>query len=78
MDFAAMDVAMDASGKPVPDPNKFRNPIAKLSTWKGTDVFSWNNWGNGLGLTLLCTEKVVELAAKEKWTNVRFDPIATS
>ena len=78
MDFDAMSVNYDSSGQPVFESNKFMKPIAKLSTWNGKDLFSWNNWGNGLGLTLLCTERVVELAEKEKWTNVRFDPIPTS
>ena len=78
MDFDAMGVNYDFSGQPVFESNKFMNPLAKLSTWNGKDLFSWNNWGNGLGLTLLCTERVVELAEKEKWSNVKFDQVATS
>ena len=77
-DWAASGIPFDTEGKPIIDPLNLKPAIAKLSTWNGQDIFSWSNMGNKLGLTLLCTERVVELAEKEKWTNVRFDPVATS
>ena len=77
-DWAASGIPFDSEGKPILDALNLKPAIAKLSTWNGQDIFSWSNMGNKLGLTLLCTERVVELAEKEKWTNVRFDPVATS
>jgi hypothetical protein len=76
-DWAASSTPFDADSNPVLDPLNLKPAIAKLSTWNGQDIFSWSNMGNRLGLTLLCTERVVELAAKEKWTNVEFKPVAT-
>ena len=78
-DLEAMGVELDELGNPVFDSINPEPPIANMSTWNGEDVFSWRNIGAGptLGLTLICTEKVAELSEKEKWTNVRFDPIDT-
>jgi hypothetical protein len=76
VDWHATGVEHDGAGNPIIIPGKVLNFVAKLSTWTGDDVFSWTNW-DGTHLIMLCTERVVELAAKEKWTNVRFDPVPT-
>lgn len=75
VDWAGMGIELDDQNRPVYDPVRTLKPIPKLDSWNGADVFSWKNWGVGSGLTLLCTEKVVEIAEREKWTNVRFEPL---
>ena len=77
IDWDFMNIALDQKGFPVYDRTKTIAPVAKLSTWNGHDVFSWSNWGHNLATTLLCTEKVVQLASKEGWTNVYFEPLVT-
>lgn len=75
-DYAAMGLPGYTGSQPVDlavPPEKWR---ARAETWNGDDLFSWP-W-DSLGLTLLCTERVVDLAEKEKWTNVRFAPVPTS
>ena len=76
VDWHATGVELDSKGLPIFGLN-IPPRVAKLSTWNGDDIFSWTNW-DVTHLTMLCTEKVVELAEKEKWTNVRFDPVLTS
>jgi hypothetical protein len=76
VDWHATGVELDAHGNPIL-PSNIPPRVAKLSTWNGDDIFSWINFEVS-HLTMLCTERVVELAAKEKWTNVRFDPVPTS
>lgn len=75
--WRAMGIELDSLGKPVIVPGKQPPLVADLTTWNRDDIFSWSNW-DPLQISLLCTERVVELAEKEKWTNVRFDPVLTS
>ena len=78
VDFAASNIPTDIAGSPILNPlPKPWPPILKLkaSSWSGLDIFSWSNFRAGLGLDLLCTDRIVELAKREGWTNVRFDPI---
>lgn len=77
VDWRATGVEHDDAGNPIIVLGKVPNRVAKLSTWNGADIFSWTNW-DSTHLTMLCTERVVELSEKEKWTNVRFDPVPTS
>ena len=77
VDFAATGIPTDAEGKPVLNPlPKPWPPVAwrlRLSSWNGADLFCYSNFGGSL--TLVCTEKVVELAKREGWTNCRFEPV---
>ena len=66
VDFAATGIPTDAEGKPVLNPlPKPWPPVAwrlRLSSWNGADLFCYSNFGGSL--TLVCTEKVVELAKR--------------
>ena len=73
-DWRAMEVPHDDQGRPITT-RPVGTLIAKSSTWNGADIFSWHGWGNNL--PMLCTEKIVELAKKEKWTNCEFKPVIT-
>lgn len=74
VDWSATGVEHDKLGNPIIIPGKIPPRIAKLSSWNGDDIFCWSNW-DPARTSILCTERVVELAEKEKWTNVRFDPV---
>jgi len=76
VDFAASGIPTDSEGKPILNPlPKPWPPIWRLkaSSWNGADLFSYSNYGGPL--TLICTEKIVELAHKQRWSNCRFEPI---
>jgi hypothetical protein len=79
--FKASGLDVDSDGKPVMDASSKNWPPVinlKVKTWNGMDVFTFANWQVGLSTTLFCTERIVEIAKKEEWTNVRFDPVPTS
>lgn len=71
-DWRAMEVPHDDQGRPI-STRPVGTLIAKSSTWNGADIFSWHGWGNNL--PMLCTEKIVELAEEEKWTNCEFKTV---
>lgn len=71
-----IEVDWDVTGRERDEAANMRPLVAKLSTWNGADIFSWANWDE-TRLTMLCTEKIVELAEKEKWTNAEFKPVLT-
>jgi hypothetical protein len=76
VDFTASGIPTDADGKPVPNPlPKPWPPVwcLKASSWNGADLFCCTNYGGPL--TLIATEKIVELARKQKWSNCRFEPL---
>ena len=77
VDWQAMGIEIDSTGEPIINISNPQTRIAKLNTWNGSDVFAWINW-DATPRTMLCTEKIVELAEKEKWTNVHFDPVPMS
>ena len=80
-DFTASGVPVDTHGKAIlnPYPKNWPPPVhIKLSTWTGHQLFALSNFQEGQYTNLFCTENVVKLAEKEKWTNVRFDPVAMS
>lgn len=80
-DFAASGVPVDTQGKAIlnPYPKNWPPPIQlKLSTWTGVKLFALSNFQEGQYTNLFCTEDIVNLAEKEKWTNVRFDPVLTT
>lgn len=76
VDWTATGVKLNDKGQPIFGLN-IPPRIARLSTWNGDDIFSWVNF-ESTHLTMLCTERVVELAKKQKWTNVRFELVQTS
>ena len=71
-----IEVDWDITGRERDAAGNLKPLVAKASTWNGTDIFSWTNWDD-THLTMLCTEKIVELAEKEKWTNYEFKPVMT-
>ena len=71
-----IEVDWDITGRERDAAGNLNPLVAKVSTWNGTDIFSWTNWDD-THLTMLCTEKIVELAEKEKWTNCEFKPVMT-
>jgi hypothetical protein len=77
VDFVATGIPVDRSGRPVlnplPRPWPPRLWWLSLKSWTGADLFCYSNYGDGL--CLVCTEKVVELAKAEAWTNCSFDPV---
>jgi hypothetical protein len=75
VDYTASGVPIDAEGRPV---RLLKSPIwkLKLSSWTGRDLFGWPNIWKGPDWSLICTERVVELAKRDGWTNCRFDPIS--
>jgi hypothetical protein len=50
-------------------------PMFRRSSWNGEQLFGRPNIWNRPSTTLLCTEKVVEIAQKTGWTNARFEKI---
>ena len=76
VDLAASGIPEDAEGKAVLNPlPKPWPPVLRLrrSSWNGTDLFTFSNLE--IRHTHICTERVVELAKTQGWTNCRFDPI---
>jgi hypothetical protein len=46
-----------------------------LSSWSGFDLVSYINWQ--LPMTLVCTDKIRDLAKARNWTNIAFRPLVT-
>jgi hypothetical protein len=76
-DWHAMGVPTDLEGnpimKPLPKPWPPLKTVCKLSSWSGEDLFRYE--GSPRTATLLCTQRVKELAEKKGWANVRFDSV---
>ena len=49
--------------------------IGRLETWNGSDLFAWKGFPVKILSNLLCTDRIIEIAKKYKWTNVKFDPV---
>jgi hypothetical protein len=75
-------VPVDAQGKPILNPLPKPWPPfmtwMKLNTWNGADLFGWPTSDGWPSTRLLCTERIVEIAKRDKWTNVKFDPVWAS
>ncbi len=77
MDYEASGISIDSEGKPIiprtiqPIPWKL-----KSSTWTGLDLFGWPRIPKRPDEVLICTDRVVELAKRDGWTNVKFESIA--
>lgn len=78
LDYGASQVPVDEHGTP-----QFRlRPshfgvwdIGCLKTWNGADLFTWDGFPVMIQSRLLCTERIVGIAKKYKWTNVKFEPV---
>lgn len=81
VDFEASGFHVDENGRPILNP--YPKPAPKLvfraDTWNGSDLFAYKHFGptDGPYTQLFCTEKVKELAEKEGWTNIAFQPLET-
>lgn len=77
VDFAASGIPTDDSGKPfVPSPlPRPWPPVLRLkaASWNGTDLFRFSNYGNAF--RLIITNKLHEIAQKQKWLNMDAEPI---
>ncbi len=76
VDFAASKVAINSEGNliyPKPWHGVWK---LRLSTWDGSDLFTFSNIGKyAMGTRLICTEKLVQLAEQDGWKNAQFSPI---
>jgi hypothetical protein len=77
LDYAASGVAVDAQGKPVTHIGQKVKWKLKLSTWSGADLVAQPNRFNEKrpSYMLYCTERIKELAKKDDWKNVKFEPL---
>jgi hypothetical protein len=66
----------DVNGKPIKSTGEYEL-VLKLSTWNGSDLMARPTVSNVKQpwYNLICTERIKELAKKDGWTNVRFDPV---
>ncbi len=77
VDYVASGRTFDTEGKVI-DPNPLKAPPLKFNraSWNGADLFSIAfNSNRRPSCSLICTDRVVELAKRDGWTNVRFDPV---
>jgi len=84
-----IEIAYEASGYKVDSEGNMIFPATdrpadaktyySLESWNGTDLFSYalHETFPPPQLTLLCTERIVQLAEMEGWTNVRFTELLT-
>lgn len=76
VDYAASGYVVDSDGLPdLNSPPLLPMPIPRYDpqTWTGADLFCQSNARHGpCHLTLLCTERVKEIALQDRWTNVSF------
>jgi hypothetical protein len=74
--FERMGVLHDGKGAPlVPASQWPKEMIFDASKWTGIDLFAYPGpIFKGPNKILHCTERVVELAKQDGWTNVVFDP----
>ena len=77
VDYAASGVPVDREGKPIP--HLYPRKVARkfdLNSWTGADLFSSPNIWKRPTCSLMCTERIVELAKADSWSNVKFEPIS--
>ena len=76
--FQAMGVPHDRHGKAlVPASQWPKARIFDAASWNGLDLFAYPEvLFKGPNKILHCTERVVELAKRDGWTNIRFLPAA--
>jgi len=76
IDFLASKIPTDEKGIPILNPLPKPWPpiwVLKASSWKGNDLFSFSNFSNSL--TMICTEKIIDISRHQNWSNCRFEPI---
>jgi hypothetical protein len=78
LNFHAMGVPIDAKGNPmIPATQWQKDRILDASKWNGLDLFGFPGlFFHGPNSSVHCTERVVELAKKDGWTHVVFEPRA--
>jgi hypothetical protein len=74
VDFAASNMPVDTTGKPIPSSASVQLKV-KTASWGGRDIFGFSNYDPS-NLTILCTERVKEVAEREGWTNAWWRPLA--
>jgi hypothetical protein len=74
-DYEASGVPVNASGRPITPLPKSVVWTLKVSSWSGADLVSAPNMWKRPTCSLICTEKVVELAKHDGWTNCFFKPM---
>jgi hypothetical protein len=73
--YDAMGLKLDSTGKPILVPGvKFPEAIYDLASWNGTDLMGKLAVFDST-TSLLCTDRVKELAVRMGWTNIEFKPI---
>lgn len=76
VDYVASEIPTDAMGKsaliPLPKPWPPQFIRARASSWNGTDLFSYGNWGGPL--EWVCTEKLKDLVERACLINIEFQP----
>lgn len=77
VDYEATGFKIDAQGRPILNPQPKPWPSLfqyRLDSWNGKDLFGYHHFGSGdsPSLTMLCTERIKQLAEDEKWTNTSF------
>ena len=75
MDYEASGVPIDAGGIPIARLPDSPNWTLRLASWRGADLMCYPNMWKRPTFTLICTERVVQLAEREGWTNCYFEPI---
>ena len=77
LNYVASQIPLDEHGNPQHRlrPSHFGVwDIGRLETWNGADLFSMEGFPSLIRSRLLCTDRIVELAKRDKWTNVGFEP----
>jgi hypothetical protein len=75
MNYSASGVRLE-EGVPKYNPVKPPNWVLDGSSWSGRHLLAWPNPSKSMTVSLICTERVMELAGREKWTNCRFEPLS--
>jgi hypothetical protein len=73
--YDAMGIELDLTGKPILVPGvKFPEAIYDLATWNGADLMGKLAVYDST-TSLLCTDRVKELAERNGWTNIEFKQV---
>lgn len=71
--FEAMGVQLSSKGIPIYDPVHPPEHIADLSSWNGSDLFCLDK--GRLKVSIMCNDRIKNMAIKHEWTNIRFNPV---
>ena len=82
IDYTASGIPVSGDGNPDYSGIAKRPPNAlwflRAETWNGTDLMGWQNPAGRPSSQLIVSQRVVDLAERDGWTNVKFDPIWAS